>query len=178
MAKSSLRVLVIDDEPDIRELLELTLIKMGLDVATAASVGAAKLSLNNQPFDLALTDMRLPDGEGIEVVRHIAEQGLDVPIAVITAYGNTDNAVLAMKAGAFDYLQKPVSLAQLRSLVKSVLRVDNGKAAAAMRLDGESPAIQEALRLVMQQKMEGDGGPIGQKLVAGLALVIKKIKGE
>lgn len=148
MAKSSLRVLVIDDEPDIRELLELTLIKMGLDVATAASVGAAKLSLNNQPFDLALTDMRLPDGEGIEVVRHIAEQGLDVPIAVITAYGNTDNAVQAMKAGAFDYLQKPVSLAQLRSLVKSVLRVDNGKAAAAMRLDGESPAIQEALRLV------------------------------
>lgn len=105
MAKSSLRVLVIDDEPDIRELLELTLIKMGLDVATAASVGAAKLSLNKQPFDLALTDMRLPDGEGIEVVRHIAEQGLDVPIAVITAYGNTDNAVQAMKAGAFDYLQ-------------------------------------------------------------------------
>ncbi|OQS34190.1 sigma-54-dependent transcriptional regulator [Chromobacterium haemolyticum] len=148
MAKSSLRVLVIDDEPDIRELLELTLIKMGLDVATAASVGAAKLSLNSQPFDLALTDMRLPDGEGIEVVRHIAEQGLDVPIAVITAYGNTDNAVLAMKAGAFDYLQKPVSLAQLRSLVKSVLRVDNGKAEAAVRLDGESPAIQEALRLI------------------------------
>ncbi|OHX13420.1 sigma-54-dependent transcriptional regulator [Chromobacterium sphagni] len=148
MTKTPMRVLVVDDEPDIRELLELTLLKMGLQPVCAGSVAEAKGVLAAGPFDLALTDMRLPDGEGLEVVRHIGEQALDVPIAVITAYGSTDNAVRAMKAGAFDYLQKPVSLAQLRSLVKTVLRVDSGKPTPQQRLVGDSPAIQEVLRLI------------------------------
>jgi two-component system response regulator PilR (NtrC family) len=128
MNKNPLRVLVVDDEPDIRELLELTLIKMGLDVVTAGNVTDAKALLLREPFNLVLSDMRMPDGEGIEVVEFIAEQALDIPSAIITAYGSTENAVKAMKAGAFDYLSKPISLAQLRTLVKSVLKVDgNGK---------------------------------------------------
>ncbi|OWY41014.1 sigma-54-dependent Fis family transcriptional regulator [Xenophilus sp. AP218F] len=148
MTESVLRVLVVDDEPDIRELLELTLRKMGLQPVCAGSVAEARACLAAGAFDLALTDMRLPDGEGLEVVRFVAEQGLDTPIAVITAYGNTDNAVLAMKAGAFDYLQKPVSLAQLRSLVGSALKVDGKRPAGAARLEGESPAMRDVLGLV------------------------------
>jgi two-component system response regulator PilR (NtrC family) len=146
------RVLVVDDEPDIRELLELTLIKMGLEVVTAASVDDACRQLSRQPFDLALTDMRLPDGEGLAVVEHIGRAGLDVPVAVLTAYGSADNAVAAMKAGAFDYLQKPVSLAQLRTLVQSALALDGRAVASAVdgaaRLAGESPALQEVRRLI------------------------------
>ncbi|OHX17971.1 sigma-54-dependent Fis family transcriptional regulator [Chromobacterium amazonense] len=150
MTKTPPRVLIVDDEPDIRELLELTLLKMGLTPVCAGSVAQAKTALATGRFDLALTDMRLPDGEGLEVVRHIGEAGLDLPVAVITAYGSADNAVQAMKAGAFDYLQKPVSLAQLRSLVKSALKVDapSNKPAQQQRLLGESPAIQDVLRLV------------------------------
>ncbi|MBP4047513.1 sigma-54-dependent transcriptional regulator [Chromobacterium violaceum] len=144
----TLRVLIVDDEPDIRELLELTLLKMGLAPVCAGSVAEARSALDAGGFDLALTDMRLPDGEGLEVVNHIGESGLDVPIAVITAYGSADNAVRAMKAGAFDYLQKPVSLAQLRSLVKTALKVETPvRAVVQQRLLGESPAIQEVLRL-------------------------------
>ncbi|MDF0604629.1 sigma-54 dependent transcriptional regulator [Neisseriaceae bacterium TC5R-5] len=148
MAKAALRVLVVDDEPDIRELLELTLLKMGLEVVTAANLAQAKNYLQQQHFDLALSDMRLPDGEGMALVHYLNEQALDVPIAILTAYGNTDNAVLAMKSGAFDYLQKPVSLAQLRSLVKSALKIDKHATPAKARLDGTSPAIQEVLRLI------------------------------
>ncbi|AXE30013.1 sigma-54-dependent Fis family transcriptional regulator [Chromobacterium phragmitis] len=145
----TLRVLIVDDEPDIRELLELTLLKMGLAPVCAANVAEAKAALDGGGFDLALTDMRLPDGDGLDVVNHIGERGLDLPIAVITAHGSADNAVRAMKAGAFDYLQKPVSLAQLRSLVKSALKVEvpSARPSARQRLLGESPAIQEVLRL-------------------------------
>ncbi|AXE35403.1 sigma-54-dependent transcriptional regulator [Chromobacterium phragmitis] len=145
----TLRVLIVDDEPDIRELLELTLLKMGLAPVCAANVAEAKAALDGGGFDLALTDMRLPDGDGLDVVNHIGERGLDLPIAVITAHGSAGNAVRAMKAGAFDYLQKPVSLAQLRSLVKSALKVEvpSARPSARQRLLGESPAIQEVLRL-------------------------------
>jgi two-component system response regulator PilR (NtrC family) len=97
-------VLVVDDEPDIRELLELTLIRMGIGVVVAGSVAEAKDRLAGAKFDLCLTDMRLPDGEGLELVRHIATLGVDLPVAVITAFGSAENAVAALKAGAFDYL--------------------------------------------------------------------------
>src|SRR5688572_10356738 len=115
------RVLVVDDEPDIRELLELTLVKMGLGVESVGTVAEAKARLKDGRFDLCLTDMRLADGEGLELVRHIAGLGTDLPVAVITAFGSTDNAVAALKAGAFDYVSKPVGLEQLRALVKSAL---------------------------------------------------------
>jgi len=117
------RVLVVDDEPDLLELLELTLSRMGLDAIPATSVGEAIRLLEKEPFDLCLTDMRLPDGEGLRVVEHINAHGLDIPVAVITAFGSTANAVAALKAGAFDYLSKPVALEQLRALVKQALKV-------------------------------------------------------
>jgi two-component system, NtrC family, response regulator PilR len=117
------RVLIVDDEPDILELLELTLLKMGLDVDRASNVQQALHCLAQQHYDLCLSDMRMPDGDGLSIVRHIAEHQLDTPIALITAHGNLDNAVSALKAGAFDYLSKPVSLDQLRSLVKAALKL-------------------------------------------------------
>ncbi|WP_306453464.1 sigma-54-dependent transcriptional regulator, partial [Snodgrassella alvi] len=118
-------VLIIDDEADIRDLMELTLIKMGLSVKTAAGVAEAKKALRTHAFSLVLTDMRMPDGSGLEIVDYITAHNLDIPIAVITAYGNAAQAVQALKNGAFDYLQKPITLAQLRTLVKSVITINN-----------------------------------------------------
>ena len=137
------RVLVVDDEPDIRELLELTLIKMGLGVVSAGSIDEAKEHLRNERFDLCLTDMRLPDGEGLELVRHISGLRTDLPVAVVTAHGSAENAVAALKAGAFDYVSKPVSLEQLRSLVKSALSLPDSEEGptAGQQLLGESPAL-------------------------------------
>ena len=115
------RVLVVDDEPDIRELLELTLVKMGLGVVAVGSIAEAKDRLRDERYDLCLTDMRLGDGEGLELVRHIGGAASDLPVAVITAHGSAENAVAALKAGAFDYVSKPVGLDQLRALVRSAL---------------------------------------------------------
>jgi len=114
-------VLVVDDEADIRELLELSLVRMGLAVESAGTISDAKKILRSGAFDLCLTDMRLPDGEGLDLVRFIGAEFTDIPVAVITAHGTTENAVAALKAGAFDYLTKPLSLDQLRTLVRSVL---------------------------------------------------------
>lgn len=126
MSKQSLQkpVLVVDDEQDIRDLMEMTLMKMGLSVETAEGVRAAKKWLDEKKFSLVLTDMRMPDGSGLEVVEYINEKELDVPVAVITAFGNADQAVQAIKTGAFDYLQKPITLAQLRTLVKSAIKIN------------------------------------------------------
>jgi two-component system response regulator PilR (NtrC family) len=143
------KVLVIDDEPDLLELLELTLSRMGLDTIRAESVAEAIRLLDREPFDLCLTDMRLPDGEGLRVVEHINQRGLDVPVAVITAYGSAENAVAALKAGAFDYLAKPVALEQLRALVKQALKVpDPAKPAASYQLLGESPAMEQVRSMI------------------------------
>jgi len=146
----SSQVLVVDDEPDIRELLELTLVKMGLGVSSAGSVSEAKDLLRERRFDLCLTDMRLPDGEGLELVQHIAALGVDLPVAVITAHGNTENAVAALKAGAFDYVLKPVGLEQLRALVRSALSLpERGTAPARVqRLLGESAALEQVREMI------------------------------
>jgi len=144
-------VLVVDDEPDLLELLELTLSRMGLDVERASTVAEAIARLDKDSFDLCLTDMRLPDGEGLRVVEHINQHGLDVPVAVITAFGSAENAVAALKAGAFDYLAKPVALEQLRALVKQALKVPDKPApgtAAASQLLGESAAIEHVRGLI------------------------------
>ena len=143
------RVLVVDDEADILELLELALVRMGLEVVRASGVQQAKQRLNEGKFDLCLTDMRMPDGDGLEVVRHISERGLDVPVAVITAHGNLENAVAVLKAGAFDYLSKPVALDQLRTLVSSALRLPASNAKASESegaLLGHSPAMAQLRR--------------------------------
>jgi two-component system response regulator PilR (NtrC family) len=144
------RVLVVDDEPDIRELLELTLAKMGLSVDSAGSLVEARERLQGARYQLCLTDMRLPDGEGLELVRHIAGLSGDLPVAVITAYGSTENAVAALKAGAFDYVSKPVGLEQLRTLVKSALSLPerNEAGAGGRELLGGSAPMREVRQLI------------------------------
>ncbi|MCP5266282.1 MAG: sigma-54-dependent Fis family transcriptional regulator [Burkholderiaceae bacterium] len=148
------RVLVVDDEADLRELLELTLVGMGLDVDCAADVRGAQRMLGEQRYALCLTDMRLPDGEGLELVDLISRQYPATPVAVITAYGSAENAVAALKAGAFDYLAKPVALDALRSLVRSAIQInepesgprraaDGAKGDPTARLLGESQAIRD-----------------------------------
>jgi two-component system, NtrC family, response regulator PilR len=128
-SKSTPRVLVIDDEADLRELLELTLIGMGLDADCVANLGEAreKLGLSpgaiSQSYSLCLTDMRLPDGNGLDLVAQIRAQLPNLPVAVITAFGSAENAVAALKAGAFDYLSKPIAIDALRSLVRTALKL-------------------------------------------------------
>ena len=150
-AKAISRVLVVDDEADILELLELALMRMGLEVVRASGVQQAKQCLDAGNFDLCLTDMRMTDGDGLEVVRHITERDLDVPVAVITAHGNLENAVEALKAGAFDYLSKPVALDQLRTLVSSALSLPTGTMSSKQgerTLLGSSPAMAQARELI------------------------------
>lgn len=117
------RVLVVDDEEDLRELMELTLVGMGLDVDVAADLAQARRLVSQRKYALCLTDMRLPDGNGLELLGLMAAQSPDTPVAVITAYGSAANAVAALKAGAFDYLAKPVSLDALRALIRAALQL-------------------------------------------------------
>jgi len=146
------RVLIVDDEADIRELLDLTLVRMGLDVDCAGSVAEAREMLGTHRYQLCLTDMRLPDGSGLNLVRHISETMISLPVAVITAHGSTENAVAALKAGAFDYIAKPISLEQLRNLVKFALDLPEKMpildVAAETTLLGSSPAITHVRMLI------------------------------
>jgi two-component system response regulator PilR (NtrC family) len=161
-------VLIVDDEADIRELLVLTLGRMGVEADSAQTIKEAKEALARQPYDLCLTDMRLPDGDGLEVLKYIAENHGNTPVAVITAYGSTENAVLALKAGAFDYLAKPIKLEQLRPLVTSALKlprpVQSRRAAigettpGVPRLLGESPAIARAREMI--EKLARSQAPV------------------
>lgn len=153
-------ILVIDDEADLRELLDISLRRMGHDVVMAGSLAEARVRLAERRYSLVLTDMRLGDGLGIEIVRQLSASPERTPVAVITAYGSADNAVDALKAGAFDYIAKPVSLEQLRTLILNALGrqqrggaegpgagepTDVGDRAAGL-LPGLSPAIQEVRR--------------------------------
>jgi len=115
--------LIVDDEPDIRELLELTLSRMDIASHSAADISAAKKLLLQHPFKLCLTDMRLPDGNGIDLVEYIQDHFPDIPTAVITAHGNMESAINALKTGAFDFVSKPVDLKMLRSLVTTALKL-------------------------------------------------------
>lgn len=117
------RVLIVDDEPDIRELLEITLGRMSLATSSAADLASARRLLSTQDFNLCLTDMRLPDGDGLELVEYIQQEYNQIPVAVITAHGTTESAVKALKSGAFDFVSKPVNLQKLRDLVNSALRL-------------------------------------------------------
>ncbi|SFR86534.1 two-component system, NtrC family, response regulator PilR [Marinobacter daqiaonensis] len=115
--------LIVDDEPDIRELLEITLVRMGIATRSAPDLTTARELLEAEPAHLCLTDMNLPDGNGIDLVSWIQEHRPETPVAVITAYGNMDTAIEALKAGAFDFVSKPVELTRLRELVSSALRL-------------------------------------------------------
>lgn len=152
-ASAQRRALVVDDEADIRDLLCLTLGRMGLLVDAVGLVAAAKESLRQNRYDLCLADMRLPDGEGLELVSHVAANYPGMPVAVITAFGSAENAVAALKAGAFDYLSKPVSLKVLRALVKSALKLSAsapaGRTAAGQcGLLGDSAPMQQVRMMI------------------------------
>ncbi|MES9857879.1 MAG: sigma-54 dependent transcriptional regulator, partial [Sedimenticola sp.] len=160
--------LIVDDEPDIRELLEITLGRMNIDTRSAGDLGSAREQLQKESFDLCLTDMRLPDGNGIELVELINRQYPQTPVAMITAHGNMDSAVLALKAGAFDFVSKPVDLQILRRLVESALKLDNAPpppaaeaetaGGAVSGLQGKSAAI-EKIR-AMTRKLARNQAPV------------------
>jgi len=171
--------LVVDDERDIRELLVLTLGRMGLRISTAANLAEARELLASNSFDLCLTDMRLPDGNGIELVTEIARDHPRTPVAMITAFGSMDLAVEALKAGAFDFVSKPVDIAVLRGMVKHALELNNSERAAppalpesASRLLGDSQAmadlrttIAKVARSQAPVYIVGESG-VGKELVA------------
>ena len=151
------QVLVVDDEADIRELLGLTLARMGLDAHCAASTAEAYALLASNSYDLCLTDMRLADGDGLAVLEYVAKRHPNLPVAVLTAHGSAENAVAALKAGAFDYVSKPLQLPQLRTLVQQALKLSSGEkprkasksqAYAPRGLLGASPSIQHIKAMI------------------------------
>jgi len=146
------RALIIDDEPDIRELLEITLARMDIDTDSAADLTRARELLAAHDYELCLTDMRLPDGNGIDFVRHLQASKPEVPVAVITAHGNMESAIEALKAGAFDFVSKPVDLQMLRNLVSTALKLGNrGGESAPDRtatLLGTSELIQQTRQTI------------------------------
>ena len=134
---------------DLLDLLEMDLARMGLDTARASSVAEALRHLGAATFDLCLTDMRLPDGGGIEVVRHIALYAPRTPVAVVTAFGSAENAVTALKAGAYDYVEKPVTTEKIRGLVRSALKLaDPEEPEQGRELVGDSPPMEQVRALI------------------------------
>ena len=166
--------LVIDDEPDICELLNLTLDRMDINTETATDVRSAKEKFTKHKFDLCLTDMRLPDGNGLELVEWMQTNASGVPVAVITAHGNIETAVQALKLGAFDFISKPLDLQNLRNIVRSALKLGEAGSDAGSRLLGDSPTMQELREMVAKVArsqapihISGESGT-GKELVARL----------
>lgn len=172
------QVLIVDDEPDIRELLEITLQRMDLDTASAADIGEAKTQLSKQHFDLCLTDMKLPDGNGLELIKHIQQHCPETPVAMITAFGSVDIAINALKEGAFDFVNKPLDLDRLRALVHTALQLgqrdDGVKAKLENELLGQSDAVAQLRKKITKLSrseapvyIAGESGS-GKELVARL----------
>lgn len=166
--------LVVDDEPDICELLSLTLGRMDIETVTAADVSSAKSSLEGQNFDICLTDMRLPDGDGLQLVDWMQSHASGVPVAVITAHGNVETAVQALKLGAFDFISKPLDLQNLRNIVESALKLSPKQTEGKSRLLGDSEPMNHLRDMVARVArsqapvhISGDSGT-GKELVARL----------
>ncbi|MEP4547779.1 MAG: sigma-54 dependent transcriptional regulator [Saccharospirillum sp.] len=172
------RVLIVDDEPDIRELLELTLMRMGLDTLSVPDLKSAIRQIDQHAYDLCLTDMRLPDGNGLELVKYIQHKRPDTPVAMITAHGNMELAIDSLKAGAFDFVSKPVEIERLRALVNQALKISNtpssqaSPAQAIPTMVGESEAmthLQSKIRKLARSQapvfIQGESGT-GKELVA------------
>ncbi|HET8881046.1 MAG TPA: sigma 54-interacting transcriptional regulator, partial [Solimonas sp.] len=174
MTAAKASVLIVDDEADIRELVEITLGRMNLATASAGTLAEARARLAQQHFDLCITDMRLPDGNGIELVGEIQAQHPQTPVAVITAYGNTEAAVDSLKAGAFDFVSKPVDIATLRKLVDTALRLRSEAPTGGQTLLGEHESIRQLRALIERLArsqapvhIAGESGT-GKELVAKL----------
>jgi len=176
MTKAS--VLVVDDEPDLCELLSMTLQRMDLNSRTASTVGAAQRLLKTEQFELCLTDMQLPDGDGLDLVKWMQQYSPGVPVAVITAHGNMETAVQALKLGAFDFVSKPLDLAGLRKLVASAIKLsgsnDGDTSVFGPRLLGTSAAMQHMRDMIARVArsqapvhISGESGT-GKELVAKL----------
>jgi len=168
------QALIIDDEPDICELLAVTLERMDIQTVSAGDVASAKQLLSSKPFDICLTDMRLPDGDGLELVEWMQSHANGVPVAVITAHGNVETAVQALKLGAFDFISKPVDLNHLRNVVENAIKVDSGAPDQPSRLLGNSQPMQELREMVDKVArsqapvhISGESGT-GKELVARL----------
>ena len=178
MMNSKPLALIVDDEPAIRELLQLTLERMDVESAAAGTLTEARRLLQSRPVALCLTDMKLPDGSGLELVSYIQQHMAQVPVAVITAHGNVETAVLALKSGAFDFVSKPLDIGDLRALVSTALKLrDNrepGSGHGMTRLLGHSPAIEQVRGMIAKLArsqapvhISGESGT-GKELVARL----------
>ena len=173
-------ILIVDDEPDILQLLGITLSRMNINTIKAENLTQAKDALGKHKFDMCLTDMRLPDGDGIELVSHIQQTAPEIPVALITAHGNMEIAIQSMKAGAFDFISKPVDLNRLKKLVNSALKLgqqdSQGQKSQSKKkqLIGDTEVMQQLkqniLKLARSQApvfIHGESGT-GKELVAKL----------
>ncbi|MCP5143823.1 MAG: sigma-54-dependent Fis family transcriptional regulator [Gammaproteobacteria bacterium] len=166
------RALIVDDEPDIRELLGITLERMGIECDAAADVRSAKALLSSRAYQICLTDMRLPDGDGLELVAFIQRQHPNLPVAVITAHGNMETAIQALKSGAFDFVSKPIELTILRNLVSSAVKLTDQRRKSTQQLIGDSAEMttlrEKITKLARSQApvyISGESGT-GKELVA------------
>lgn len=172
---SKQNVLIIDDEPDIRELLEITLGRMGLSTISAADLRSGREALENNAVNLCLTDMKLPDGNGMSLVEYIQTDYPHIPVGMITAHGNVDTAITALKSGAFDFISKPIELQRLRNLVTTALKLDaHSPTVPSHTLIGETESIeslrQQIGKLARSQApvyISGESGS-GKEIVARL----------
>tara|TARA_R110002110_G_scaffold271566_1_gene486946 strand:+ start:44337 stop:45692 length:1356 start_codon:yes stop_codon:yes gene_type:complete len=180
---ASAQVLIVDDEPDICQLLSLTLSKMGIQSQTAQDVQTAKVLMAKQNFNLCLTDLRLPDGNGLDILRYIQKNSPQTAVVLITAHGNMETAILAMKQGAFDFINKPIDLTMLRNLVTDALNISANTTSEpvsedpkqTLQLIGESDCMQalkkQIEKIARSQAPVYISGPSG----AGKELVAKLI---
>ena len=158
---STQTALIIDDEPDIRELVSITVSRLGLECLTAANLSDARNVLANYPVNVCLTDMRLPDGNGVDFIDYMQKAYPDIPVAVITAHGNMDAAVTAMKKGAFDFVSKPVDIKLLRKLIEAAAkstRIDTSATEPARLTTGETKEAAQIIKTCCSMYCEEQRG--------------------